>query len=64
MRKLMKLSAEHEKRGSPGLKPARGGRAWIDDWLTTHVAGSDMALARHLKAQGLPVRADPGPTAP
>jgi hemerythrin len=63
MRKLMKLSAEHEKRGSPGLKPAEVG-AWIDEWLTTHVAGSDMALARHLKGQGLPARTDPGPTAP
>ena len=52
-RKLLALGVEHEKRHGPGLQPATVA-AWLDEWLTAHVAGSDIALARHLRACGLP----------
>jgi hemerythrin len=63
IKRLMALSAGHEKRGGRGLQPSEVG-AWIGDWLTSHVAGSDIALARHLRAHGLPARRDPKPTRP
>jgi hemerythrin len=62
-RALLKLSAEHEKRRGPGLQPAVVG-AWIEDWLVSHVAGSDLQLAKHLRASGLPLRQDQGPAGP
>jgi hemerythrin len=63
IRKLMKLSAEHEKPRGPGLKAAELGQ-WMDEWLTSHVADSDLELARHLRASGLPARREqePGPS--
>jgi hemerythrin len=57
IKELMRLSAEHEKPRGPGLKPAEVGQ-WIDEWLTSHVAGSDLELARHLRAHGLPARGE------
>jgi hemerythrin len=63
IRELLKLSAEHEKRRGPGLQPAVVG-AWIEGWLASHVAGSDIQLARHLRAHGLPARPGPGAAGP
>jgi hemerythrin len=60
IRELMALSAEHERKRGPGLQPARVG-AWIEEWLISHVAGSDLALAAHLRAHGLPARQQQGP---
>jgi len=60
IKRLMKLSAEHEKPRGPGLKAAELGQ-WMDEWLTSHVAGLDIKLARHLRAHGLPARSEPTP---
>lgn len=61
IKRLMALSAEHEKRRGPGLKPEQVAD-WLDDWLTSHVADADMELARHLRAHGLPARRENEPT--
>ncbi len=55
IKKLMALSAEHEKKRGPGLK-ADQVAVVLEEWLTAHVAGSDIALAKHLRAHGLPAR--------
>ena len=55
IKRLMALSAEHEKPRGHGLQPAEVGQ-WINEWLETHVAGLDMELARHMRAHGLPAR--------
>jgi hemerythrin len=57
-RKLLALSAEHEKRRGAGLKAAEVSE-WLDTWLTTHVASADIAMASHLKAHGLPAPGEP-----
>ena len=59
IKRLMSLSAEHVKRGGPGLPPEEVGQ-WIEEWLISHVAGEDMQLVRHLRAHGPPAhRAEP-----
>jgi hemerythrin len=58
IKKLLALSAEHEKRRGKGLQPAQVSE-WLDAWLTEHVASADISLARHLKARGLPARQGP-----
>ncbi len=60
IKRLMALSAEHERPRGHGLRPAEVG-LWINEWLETHVAGLDMELARHMRAHGLPARQQQGP---
>jgi hemerythrin len=47
---LLQLSAEHERRGGPGLQPMRVG-SWLAKWLQEHVSGTDRAFARYLVAR-------------
>jgi hemerythrin len=47
---LLGLSAEHERRGGPGLEPMRIG-SWLSTWLSDHVAGSDTDFAKFLMAR-------------
>ncbi len=42
---LLALSAEHEKRGAPGLQPMRVA-SWLSRWLEGHVSGTDTAFAK------------------
>ncbi|MGC4000157.1 MAG: bacteriohemerythrin [Anaeromyxobacter sp.] len=47
---LLQLSAEHERRGAPGLQPMRVG-SWLSRWLETHVSGTDKAFAQFVLAR-------------
>jgi hemerythrin len=60
-KKLLAFSAEHEKRRGAGLTAAEVSE-WLDSWLTAHVASADIAMARHLKAHGLPATREPAAT--
>jgi hemerythrin len=42
---ILALSAEHERRGGPGLQALRVG-TWLARWLEDHVSGTDTAFAR------------------
>ena len=48
---LVQLSAEHEKRGGPGLQPVRVG-SFLSRWLEDHVSRTDCAFAAFLLTRG------------
>jgi hemerythrin len=48
---LMALSDEHEKRGGPGLQPARVS-TFVERWLQDHVTSTDVAFAKFVLSQG------------
>lgn len=50
VRDLLRLSAENEKRGGPGLQPMRVA-TWLHTWLTEHIGRADTALATWLLAR-------------
>ena len=50
LKDLLALSSENERRGGPGLQPARVA-AFLGDWLTEHVSRTDLALAQWLLAR-------------
>ena len=53
IRDILALSAQHEKKGGPGIDPV-GVSAWLEKWLTGHVTSTDVDLARHLQRSGVP----------
>jgi hemerythrin len=48
--RILELSREHERRGSPGLEPVRVG-SWLQGWLEQHVSGTDKAFAKFVLAR-------------
>jgi hemerythrin len=48
--RILELSREHERRGSPGLDPVRVG-TWLQGWLEQHVSGTDKAFAKFVLAR-------------
>jgi len=42
--RILELSREHERRGSPGLEAGRVA-SWLERWLEEHVSGTDRAFA-------------------
>jgi hemerythrin len=50
---VLALSDQHEKKGGPGIEPARV-TEWLGTWLTHHVTQIDTDVARHLRASGVP----------
>ena len=48
--RILELSREHERRGSPGLEPLRVG-GWLQRWLEEHVSGTDRAFAKFVLAR-------------
>lgn len=49
--RILELSREHERRGSPGLEPVKVG-TWLAQWLEQHVSGTDKAFARFVLSRG------------
>jgi hemerythrin len=48
--RILELSREHERRGSPGLEPMRVG-TWLRRWLEQHVSGTDRQFAQFVLAR-------------
>ncbi len=61
---ILLLSDQHEKKSGTGIEPARVS-GWLEKWLKNHVTSTDLDLARHLRASGVPPpRPEPDPEEP